>query len=561
MLNLPEEEDREMTQLDYQFTDPNLRTGVIICQCGGEISNRIDTSLLQKKANAMAGVVYSATDSFPCSKSGRTRIEQAVHEKDLDRVLIVGCTPRTVEKLFKQCARACGLNANCIEVTDIREQCAYVHELQGDDAIEKAVDLVAMGIGRLQAISGAQTNTTEIVQSVLINGAGLQALALSRSLTRMGIQVIWASPLEKEDASILSLDVSASNLLKEQAKMLDADPLFTPYLEARIIEVNGHPGDYEVILLQQQKKHRVKVGAMALISPGLQDHQVFSLATLLHLPISGEGRVENTRRRLRPERYHGNGIFVMTNADAPYKTSAALLQVYQTAARVKHFLMQKNFSVEVPVSVVDPDRCTGCGNCVQHCPVEAIYLLKRESVLSLAEVDPFLCMGCGNCVVACPARAITIPGLEDEAILEQINAILMSQKEFNQKKKTKIIMFGCEWGAYAAADLAGKHHLTYAPEIHLIRMNCSARFDPMHVLWAFLNGADGVILGACPPGECHYNESNLRAYERVKLLKQQLAENGIDPRRLHLAFLPGDDGPGFVREVNEFACTLKEKVF
>jgi F420-non-reducing hydrogenase iron-sulfur subunit len=92
------------------------------------------------------------------------------------------------------------------------------------------------------------------------------------------------------------------------------------------------------------------------------------------------------------------------------------------------------------------------------------------------------------------------------------------------------------------------------------RMNCSARFDPVYILWALLNGADGVLMGVCPPGACHYGESNLKAVQRVERLKAQLTENGIDPRRVHLAFLAGDDSEGFVNEINAFVEVLKEKV-
>jgi coenzyme F420-reducing hydrogenase delta subunit len=182
-------------------------------------------------------------------------------------------------------------------------------------------------------------------------------------------------------------------------------------------------------------------------------------------------------------------------------------------------------------------------------------------MLSIAQVNAFQCVGCGNCVVSCPSRAITVPGLEDNAFFSQINAALQENVAHPMAQKApKILAFGCEWGAYASAEMAGKQHIPYPPEVRIIRMNCSARFDPVHVLWAFLNGADGVLLGVCPPGACHYGESNLKAVQRVERLKAQLAENGIDPRRLRLAFLAGDDSEGFVNEINAFVEVLKEKI-
>jgi F420-non-reducing hydrogenase iron-sulfur subunit len=87
-------------------------------------------------------------------------------------------------------------------------------------------------------------------------------------------------------------------------------------------------------------------------------------------------------------------------------------------------------------------------------------------------------------------------------------------------------------------------------------MNCSARFDPYHILWAFLNGADGVLLGACPPGECHYGTGNLFAQERVEVLQKALSDRGVDPQRLKLAFFTVDDGEQFSKTVTSFAKEL-----
>jgi coenzyme F420-reducing hydrogenase delta subunit len=71
-------------------------------------------------------------------------------------------------------------------------------------------------------------------------------------------------------------------------------------------------------------------------------------------------------------------------------------------------------------------------------------------------------------------------------------------------------------------------------------------------LWAFINGADGVFLGACPPGECHYGTGNLYAQERVEKLKTELAAHGVDPRRLHLEFLTVDEGAKFAQAMEDF---------
>ncbi len=105
--------------------------------------------------------------------------------------------------------------------------------------------------------------------------------------------------------------------------------------------------------------------------------------------------------------------------------------------------------------------------------------------------------------------------------------------------------------------MAGARRIPYPSNVSILRMNCSARFDPYHILWAFLNGADGVFLGACPPGECHYGTGNLYARERVEKLKKELTAHGVDPRRLHLEFLTLENGEKFAQAVTDFVTNIQ----
>ncbi|WP_031513747.1 hydrogenase iron-sulfur subunit [Desulfofalx alkaliphila] len=124
--------------------------------------------------------------------------------------------------------------------------------------------------------------------------------------------------------------------------------------------------------------------------------------------------------------------------------------------------------------------------------------------------------------------------------------------------KPKIIAFCCYYCAYAAADVAGSLRLQYAPEVRLIEMPCSGRVDPVILLKAFEEGADGVYVAGCLEGDCHFLKGNLRAKKRVQYVQEKLAELGIEPERLAMYNLSGAQGNVFARVADEFTQRIKQ---
>ena len=122
----------------------------------------------------------------------------------------------------------------------------------------------------------------------------------------------------------------------------------------------------------------------------------------------------------------------------------------------------------------------------------------------------------------------------------------------NENFEPVIIGFTCNWCSYRAADMAGTARMKYAPNIRLIRLMCSGRLDPTFVMKALTNGADGVLITGCHPGDCHYIEQNYKALRRFHLLRRVLAQMGIEPERLKLLWASAAEGALFAAEVNKF---------
>ncbi len=127
-----------------------------------------------------------------------------------------------------------------------------------------------------------------------------------------------------------------------------------------------------------------------------------------------------------------------------------------------------------------------------------------------------------------------------------------SAKSKNAGFKPKIIVFCCNWCAYAGADLAGISRLPIKPYFKVIRTMCSGRVDPEFIIEAFNRGADGVMVAGCHPGECHYLDGNYRARRRVNLLRMMLPQFGIDPKRLRLEWVSASEAAKFQESINDF---------
>lgn len=120
----------------------------------------------------------------------------------------------------------------------------------------------------------------------------------------------------------------------------------------------------------------------------------------------------------------------------------------------------------------------------------------------------------------------------------------------------RIVGFLCSWCSYAGADKAGSSQTPYSPNVSIVRVMCSGRVDPQFVLAAFAQGADGVLILACHPGDCHYLEGNYRAASRHFLLQRLLGQFGIPPERCRFDFVSAGEGEKFVRIVEEMVVSL-----
>ena len=128
-----------------------------------------------------------------------------------------------------------------------------------------------------------------------------------------------------------------------------------------------------------------------------------------------------------------------------------------------------------------------------------------------------------------------------------------------EKFEPRIIAFLCHWCTYTGADLAGTTRQQYPPNIRVVHLMCSGAIDVVYVLKSLLEGADGVLIGGCHPGDCHYQSGNYKARRRVAILRNILKQFGLEDDRVWLRWISASEGKVFADTVTEFTEYLRKK--
>jgi F420-non-reducing hydrogenase iron-sulfur subunit len=130
----------------------------------------------------------------------------------------------------------------------------------------------------------------------------------------------------------------------------------------------------------------------------------------------------------------------------------------------------------------------------------------------------------------------------------------MSKDDF----EPNIVAFLCNWCSYAGADLAGTSRIQYPPNVKIIRVMCSGRVNPLFIVNALQEGADGVLIGGCHPGDCHYIQGNFFARRRMGVLKKLLEYVGIDNRRVWMTWVSAAEGKKFADVISEVTENVRK---
>jgi heterodisulfide reductase subunit A len=295
---------------------------------------------------------------------------------------------------------------------------------------------------------------------------------------------------------------------------------------------------------------------VVLSTPLIQHEGGRKLSSVLKVPLGPDSFFLEAHPKLRPVDFASEGIYVCGTAHGPKDVTESIAQAYAAASRAAIPMAVRKIKADAVKASVDPEVCVGCDACVVSCIFNSI----KASLFGQPYVVEANCKGCGVCAAECPMGAMQLIHFKDEQIVAAIEALLKPKKLTSPSKSFEpiVLCFACQWCSYAAADLAGVSRIQYPPNVRILRVPCSGRVDVLHVLKAFLNGADGVIITGCLVGDCHYIDGNVKAKSRVDVMKKSLKALRIDPERLEIGFASSSEGQKFATMMTNFVEKIRK---
>ncbi|MBF0102671.1 MAG: CoB--CoM heterodisulfide reductase iron-sulfur subunit A family protein, partial [Desulfobacterales bacterium] len=232
------------------------RIGVFVCHCGINIAQTVHIDQVVSAAKEMKNVVHAENMLYACAQDGQEKIKQIVKEKNLNRVIVASCTPRTHQPLFQETIRDAGLNKYLFELADIREQCSWCHMGQNEKATEKAIKIVNMVIAKARYFEPVHTASFNVTPSALVIGGGIAGMTAALSIADQGFSVHLVEK-EKQLGGLVNklyrtLDQSdVQSFLEKTIDAVEHHPKISVYKGVEVKKTDGFVGNFKTQLSNQ----------------------------------------------------------------------------------------------------------------------------------------------------------------------------------------------------------------------------------------------------------------------------------------------------------------------
>jgi len=250
------------------------RVGVYVCHCGANIGRIVDVPATVEYALTLPNVVHAEENLFICSTEAAAMLARDIRERELNRVVVAACTPRTHEPLFRDTLREAGINQYYFEMANIREHCSWVHSKEKEAATRKAQELIRMSVARVCRLEPLQEFDLPVNKTALVVGGGIAGMTCALSIAGQGHEVHLVEKdtglggiARKLHYTLEGLDVQA--YLRDVTRKVYQHPLIHVYTNAAITEAAGYVGNFVTKVKSERGFTEIKHGA-AVIATGAE---------------------------------------------------------------------------------------------------------------------------------------------------------------------------------------------------------------------------------------------------------------------------------------------------
>ena len=260
---------------ERDVTDEPPRIGVFVCRCGHNIDSIVDVDRVAARAAALPGVKHAEAALYACSDDSQRHIREVIKQHGLNRLVVASCWSRTHEILFQETLLENGLNPYLLAMTNIRDQCSWVHQDDPDAATAKAVDLVSMAVARARHLKALRNGEIPVTASALILGGGLAGMTAALNIAGQGYKVHLAEKTAalggqlRNRCSTLEGDDVQGHLHRLISKIL-SHPEINVYLNTTLTGISGQVGNFKSVLNVAGREQPVSHGAVIIATGAME---------------------------------------------------------------------------------------------------------------------------------------------------------------------------------------------------------------------------------------------------------------------------------------------------
>jgi len=272
-----------ITKKDYpeeqNVIDSPPRIGVFICHCGINIGGYVDVSDVVAYAKTLPDVVYSDSNLYTCSADTQGLIKEKIQEHNLNRVIVASCTPRTHEPLFQETIREVGLNKYLFQMTNIHDQCSWVHMREPKKASEKAKDLVRMAVAKARLNIPLQTIPLDITPKGLIIGGGISGMSAAIDLAEQGFETFIVEKQQQLGgfASNIYKTLEGDNIqtfYKELVEKVHKNEKIKVYTNSSIEKIDGYVGNFKTLISKNNNDEKLELNhGIIIVATGSLEYE------------------------------------------------------------------------------------------------------------------------------------------------------------------------------------------------------------------------------------------------------------------------------------------------